>query len=69
MIDIIKTFSRACGKELPYVIDPRRPGDVAVNYADPSKAERELGWKAEKTLEDMCADSWNWQKNNPDGYK
>ena len=69
VLDIIKTFSRACGKELPYVIDPRRPGDVAVNYADPSKAERELGWKAEKTLEDMCADSWNWQKNNPDGYK
>ncbi len=68
VLDIIKTFSRACGKELPYVIDPRRPGDVAVNYADPSKAERELGWKAEKTLEDMCADSWNWQKNNPDGY-
>ncbi len=69
VLEIIKTFGKACGKELPYVIDPRRPGDVAVNYADPSKAERELGWKAEKTLEDMCADSWNWQKNNPDGYK
>lgn len=68
VLEIIKTFSAACKKELPYVIDPRRPGDVAVNYADPSKAKKELGWVAEKTLEDMCADSWNWQKNNPDGY-
>ena len=68
VLEIIRTFSKACGKELPYVIDPRRPGDIAVNYADPSKAREELGWTAEKTLEDMCADSWNWQKNNPDGY-
>ncbi len=68
VLDIIKTFSRACGKDLPYVIDPRRAGDVAVNYADPTKAREELGWVAEKSLEDMCRDSWNWQKNNPDGY-
>ncbi len=68
VLDIIKTFSKACGKELPYVIDPRRAGDVAVNYADPTKAKEELGWVAEKSLEDMCRDSWNWQKNNPDGY-
>ncbi|MCR5651240.1 MAG: UDP-glucose 4-epimerase GalE [Lachnospiraceae bacterium] len=68
VLEIIKAFGKACGKELPYIIDPRRPGDVAVNYADPSKAKKELGWEAEKTLEDMCKDSWNWQKNNPDGY-
>ncbi|MBO4375426.1 MAG: UDP-glucose 4-epimerase GalE [Lachnospiraceae bacterium] len=68
VLEIINTFGKACGKELPYVIDPRRPGDVAVNYADPSKAKNELGWVAEKSLDDMCRDSWNWQKNNPDGY-
>jgi len=68
VLDIIKAFSKACGKELPYVIDPRRPGDIAVCYSDPKKAEEILGWKAEKNLEDMCADAWNWQSHNPDGY-
>ena len=68
VLDIIHAFSRACGKELPYVFDPRREGDIATCYSDPAKAERVLGWKAEKTLEDMCADSWRWQSNNPDGY-
>ena len=57
-----------CGKEIPYVIDPRRPGDIAECYADPTKAKNELGWVAEYGIEEMCADSWNWQKNNPDGY-
>jgi UDP-glucose 4-epimerase len=68
VIDMIHAFEKACGKQLPYVIDPRRPGDIATCYSDPSKAYKELGWKAEKTLEDMCRDAWNWQSNNPDGY-
>ena len=68
VIDMIHAFEKACGKQLPYVIDPRRPGDIATCYSDPSKAYKELGWKAEKTLEDMCRDAWNWQSSNPDGY-
>ena len=51
------------------MIDPRRPGDVATCYSDPSKAEKILGWKAEKNLEDMCRDAWRWQSKNPDGYE
>lgn len=69
VLDVIKAFSKACGRELPYVIKPRRDGDVALNYADSSKAKRELGWQAELNLDDMCASSWNWQKKNPHGYK
>ena len=69
VLDVIHAFSKACGRELPYVIDPRRPGDIAECWADPAKAERELGWKAEYGIEDMCAHSWNWQSHNPDGYK
>ena len=68
VLDIIKAFSKACGMELPYVIDPRRPGDIAVCYSDPTKAREILGWTAEKNLEDMCRDGWNWQSKNPDGY-
>ena len=68
VLDIIKAFSKACGKELPYVIDPRRPGDIAVCYSDPAKARDVLGWTAEKNLEDMCRDGWRWQSHNPDGY-
>ncbi len=68
VLDIIKAFSEACGKELPYVIDPRRPGDIATCYSDPAKAYEVLGWKAEKTLADMCRDAWRWQSQNPDGY-
>jgi UDP-glucose 4-epimerase len=68
VLDIIKAFSKACGKDLPYVIDPRRPGDIAVCYSDPAKAKEVLGWTAEKNLEDMCRDGWNWQSKNPDGY-
>ena len=68
VLDIIRAFSQACGKELPYVIDPRRPGDIATCYSDPSKALEVLGWKAEKNLEDMCRDAWRWQSQNPDGY-
>ena len=69
VLDIVKAFDKACGRELPYVIDPRRPGDVAQCYSDPSKAEKVLGWKAEKNIEDMCRDAWNWQQKNPNGYE
>ncbi|MDO4647975.1 MAG: UDP-glucose 4-epimerase GalE [Eubacteriales bacterium] len=68
VLDIVHAFEKACGKELPYVIDPRRPGDVAACYSDPEKAAKELGWRAEKNLEDMCQDAWRWQSNNPNGY-
>jgi len=68
VLEIIKAFSAACGKDLPYVIDPRRPGDIAMCYADPARAKEVLGWTAEKNLEDMCRDGWNWQSKNPEGY-
>ena len=68
VLDIVKAFQKASGREIPYQIVDRRPGDVACCYADPSAAERELGWKAERGLDDMCADSWRWQRDNPDGY-
>ncbi len=68
VLDIIRAFSKACGKEIPYVIDARRPGDIATCYSDPAKAYEVLGWKAEKNLEDMCKDAWRWQSQNPDGY-
>ena len=69
VLDVIKAFSKACGKEIPYVIDPRRPGDIAECWCDPSKDKRELGWEAQYGIEEMCAHSWNWQSHNPDGYK
>lgn len=69
VLDVVKTFERVNGVKIPYVITGRRPGDVDKCYADPTKAYKELGWKAEKNLEDMCRDSWNWQKNNPNGYE
>ena len=69
VLDVIHAFSKACGKVLPYVIDPRRPGDIAECWCDPSKAKRELGWEAQYGIEEMCAHSWNWQSHNPDGYK
>ncbi|MBP3241503.1 MAG: UDP-glucose 4-epimerase GalE [Oribacterium sp.] len=68
VMDVIHAFEKACGKELPYVIRPRRDGDVATCYSSPAKAEKELGWKAQFDLIDMCRDSWNWQQKNPDGY-
>ncbi len=68
VLDMIHAFEKACGKELPYSIKPRRAGDIASCYASSEKAERELGWKAEYDLEKMCRDQWNWQKNNPNGY-
>ena len=68
VLEIIQAFSKACGKDLPYQIDARRPGDIAECWSDPAKAEAVLGWKAEKNLEDMCRDAWRWQSQNPDGY-
>jgi UDP-glucose 4-epimerase len=68
VLDIIHAFEKACGKEIPYVIDGRRPGDIATCYSDPSKAAKVLGWKAEKDLNDMCMDAWHWQTQNPNGY-
>ncbi|MCI8852769.1 MAG: UDP-glucose 4-epimerase GalE [Lachnospiraceae bacterium] len=68
VLEVVKAFGKACGKELPYVIKPRRPGDIAQCYADPSKAKAELGWEAQYGIEEMCADSWRWQSQNPDGY-
>ena len=69
VLDVIKAYSKACGKELPYVIDPRRPGDIAECYADPTKAREELGWEAEYGIDEMCASSYKWQSMNPNGYK
>lgn len=69
VLDMIKAFSKACGKEIPYVIKPRRPGDIATCYADPALAKKELGWEAERGLEEMCEDGWRWQSNNPNGYR
>ncbi|MEG1125881.1 MAG: UDP-glucose 4-epimerase GalE [Oscillospiraceae bacterium] len=69
VLDVINAYSKACGKELPYIIAPRRPGDIAECYADPAKAKNELGWQAEFGIERMCADSWRWQSMNPNGYK
>ncbi len=68
VLELKETFERVNGIEIPYAVDPRRPGDIAACYADTSKAAKLLGWVAKRSLDDMCRDSWNWQKNNPDGY-
>ncbi len=68
VLEMIQGFERACGRPIPYDTDPRRPGDIAACWADPGKAEKELGWKATRTLDDMCADAWHWQQKNPHGY-
>ena len=69
VLDVVKAFSAACGRDLPYEIKPRRAGDIAENYAACDKARTELGWVAQFDLARMCEDSWRWQSNNPDGYK
>ena len=69
VLDVIHSYERACGKELPYEIKPRRAGDIAENYAACDKAREELGWVAEYDLDRMCADSWRWQSTNPYGYE
>ena len=68
VLDMVKAFGKACGKEIPYVIKPRRAGDIATCYCDASKAKKELHWEAERGLEEMCEDSWRWQSQNPNGY-
>ena len=68
VLEVVENFIEASGVDIPYVIGPRRPGDIAECYADPSLAKEELGWEAEFGIREMCADSWNWQKNNPSGY-
>ncbi|MCQ2084381.1 MAG: UDP-glucose 4-epimerase GalE [Bacteroidaceae bacterium] len=69
VLDIVKAFERVNGVPVPYSIKPRRAGDIATCYSDPSKAFRELGWKAQFGIDEMCRDSWNWQKNNPNGFE
>lgn len=69
VLDIVKAFEKANDIKIPYVIKPRRDGDIAECYADPTKARDVLGWQAEETLENMCKDSWRWQSNNPKGYE
>ena len=69
VLDMVEAFKEASGREVPYKIIDRRVGDVAICYADPSKANKELGWKAEYGVKDMCEDAWRWQSNNPNGYK
>ena len=69
VLDVVKAFEEASGVKIPYVIKERRAGDIATCYSDPAKAEKVLGWKAQYGIVDMCRDSWNWQKNNPNGYK
>ena len=69
VLDVVKAFEKANGLKVPYVIKPRRPGDIATCYCNPAKAKRELGWEAKFGIEEMCRDSWNFQKNNPNGYE
>ncbi|MBR1938472.1 MAG: UDP-glucose 4-epimerase GalE [Spirochaetales bacterium] len=68
VFDVLHAYEKACGKKLAYKIMPRRAGDIATCYCDATKAYKELGWKAEKNIDDMCADSWKWQSMNPNGY-
>jgi len=69
VLDVLHAYEKACGHDLPYVIEPRRPGDIAQCYADPAKARDQLGWEARLGIEEMCASSWKWQSMNPNGYK
>ncbi len=68
VLDMLTAFGRACGKPLPHEFSPRRPGDLAAFWADPSLAEKTLGWRTQRSLEDMCSDTWRWQSLNPNGY-
>jgi UDP-glucose 4-epimerase len=69
VLEVVKSFEEVNGIKIPYKIVARRPGDIAANWCDASKAERELGWKAEYDIKDMCRDSWHWQQMNPNGYR
>jgi len=66
---MVRAFAQACGREIPYRLGPRRPGDIAACWADPSLAQEVLGWRAELGIEAMCRDCWRWQERNPHGYK
>lgn len=68
VLDMLNAFGRACGAALPHEFAPRRAGDLAAFWADPSRAERVLGWRVQRSLDDMCADTWRWQSRNPQGY-
>ena len=68
VLEVVRAFVRACGRPVPYVIQPRRPGDVAACYGDPTQAREQLGWQAEHDLDRICADAWRWQQQNPEGY-
>lgn len=69
VLEMVRAFEAASGKPVPYRVTPRRPGDIATCYADPAKAEHELGWKARRGLDEMMRDAWRWQSMNPDGYR
>ena len=69
VLQVVDAFSKACGHDIPYVIQPRRAGDISTCYCDPSKAAKELDWTAQFGIEEMCRDSWNWQSRNPNGYR
>ncbi|MCK4296711.1 MAG: UDP-glucose 4-epimerase GalE, partial [Candidatus Marinimicrobia bacterium] len=69
VLEVIAAFEKASGKKIPYKIVGRRSGDIATCYTDPSKAQKELGWSAERDIDDICADTWRWQSNNPNGYE
>ena len=69
VLDLVKAFETATGVKIPYTIKPRRSGDIAVCFCDPSRANQELGWQAKRSVTEMCADSWRWQQQNPNGYK
>ena len=66
---MVKAFEKACGKELPYRIEERRPGDIGECFANAAKAKEELHWVATREIAEMCEDAWRWQSNNPKGYK
>ena len=69
VMDVLHAYERACGRKLPYVVDPRRPGDLAAYWADPARARELLGWEAKLGIDEMCTDSWNWQSHNPNGFR
>jgi UDP-glucose 4-epimerase len=69
VLEVLAAYEKACGFKIAFEFAPRRPGDSAVSYADTAKAAKELSWSAKLGIDDMCSDSWNWQKNNPDGYR
>ena len=69
VFEVVAAFERACGHKIPYQVVERRPGDVATSYADPSRARQELGWQAKRGIDEMCADAWRWQSQNPKGYE